>query len=102
MQFSSVITKKTASMIKTSWELNKKLDSGVSTPEIDSLIKSIDDYALGYKLAGAGGGGYMLICAKDIEAAGRIKKELTQNAMNERARFVDLSLNLKGLQITRS
>lgn len=44
----------------------------------------------------------MLICAKDIEAAGRIKKELTQNALNERARFVDLSLNLKGLQITRS
>lgn len=93
---------KTSSMIKTSWELNKKLDSGVSTPEIDSLIKRIDDYALGYKLAGAGGGGYMLICAKDIEAAGRIKKELTQNALNERARFVDLSLNLKGLQITRS
>lgn len=93
---------KTASMIKTSWELNKKLDSGVSTPEIESIINRIDDYALGYKLAGAGGGGYMLICAKDFEAAGRIKKELTQNALNERARFVDLSLNLKGLQITRS
>ena len=30
------------------------------------------------------------------------KKELTQNALNERARFVDLSLDLKGLQITRS
>ena len=40
--------KKTASMIKTSWELNKKLDSSISTPEIDSLIKRIDDYALGY------------------------------------------------------
>ncbi len=93
---------KTASMIKTSWELNKKLDSGVSTPELDSLISRIDDYSLGYKLAGAGGGGYMLICAKDFVAADRIKKELTQNALNERARFVDLSLNLKGLQITRS
>lgn len=94
--------KKTAELIKTSWELNKQLDAGVSAPEIDAIIKRIDDYALGYKLSGAGGGGYMLICAKDLDAASRIKNELTINAINERARFVDLSLNLKGLEITRS
>lgn len=93
---------KTAALVKRSWELNKKLDSGVTTPEIDALLSRIDDYALGYKLAGAGGGGYMLICAKDLDAAARIKKELTANGINNRARFVDLSLNLKGLQITRS
>lgn len=93
---------KTARLIKTSWELNKKLDSGVSTPEIEKIINSIDDYSLGYKLAGAGGGGYMLICAKDLEAAARIKKELKENPINDRARFVGLSLNNKGLQITKS
>ncbi|MCQ2592671.1 MAG: hypothetical protein MJ188_07780 [Treponema sp.] len=94
--------KKTAELIKTSWHLNKKLDSGVSTKEIESIIKRIDDYSLGYKLAGAGGGGYMLICAKDYEAAARLKSELLMNPINDRARFVDLSLNEKGLEITRS
>src|SRR5574344_790120 len=93
---------KTAQLVKDSWVLNKKLDSGVSTPEIEKIISRIDDYSLGYKLAGAGGGGYMLICAKDIDASGRIRKVLEENPLNERARFVDLSLNKKGIQITRS
>lgn len=93
---------RTARMIKTSWNLNRKLDSGVTTPEIEKVISRIDDYALGYKLAGAGGGGYMLICAKDLEAAARIKQELNGNPPNERARFVGLTLNSRGLEITRS
>lgn len=92
----------TANYIKESWELNKKLDSGVTTPEIESLISRISDYSLGYKLAGAGGGGYMLICAKDVEAVSKIKKELIDNPINNRARFIGMSLNNKGLEITRS
>lgn len=93
---------KTARYIKTSWNLNKKLDNGVTTPELEYLISKIDDYSLGYKLAGAGGGGYMLICAKDIDASAKIKKELEEKPINNCARFVNLSLNKKGLQITRS
>ncbi len=91
-----------AGLIKDSWKLNKKLDSGVSTDEIESILKRIDDYSLGYKLAGAGGGGYMLICAKDLEASARIQKELKDNPLNERARFVGLSINEKGFEVTRS
>lgn len=94
--------KNTAEYVKYSWELNKKLDCGVSTPEIDALLNRIDEYSYGYKLAGAGGGGYLLICAKDLEAAAKIKNELNNNPINEKSRFVDLSLNEKGLQITRS
>lgn len=93
---------KAALCVKESWKLNRTLDSGISSPQIDAMIKSIDDFALGYKLAGAGGGGYMLICAKDDEAVHRIKRTLNDNPLNERSRFVQLGIANNGLQITRS
>jgi hypothetical protein len=40
--------------------------------------------------------------AKDPVAASRIKEILVQNPPNVNARFVDMSLSDKGLQISRS
>ena len=40
--------------------------------------------------------------AKDPEAAVRIKQILTENRMNENARFVEMTLSTTGLQISRS
>lgn len=85
-----------------SWQLNKKLDKGTSTEEIERIVRMIDDYALGYKLPGAGGGGYMLICAKDSDAVRHIVRTLEDNPVNNCARFVKLGLNTKGLEISRS
>jgi galactokinase/mevalonate kinase-like predicted kinase len=62
----------------------------------------IDDLCLGYKLPGAGGGGYLYMIAKDPEAAARIKQILTENKINRNARFVDMTLSTTGLQISRS
>jgi galactokinase/mevalonate kinase-like predicted kinase len=62
----------------------------------------IDDLCLGYKLPGAGGGGYLYMVAKDPEAAARIKRILMENRLNDNARFVDMSLSATGLQISRS
>ncbi|MBN2165791.1 MAG: bifunctional fucokinase/L-fucose-1-P-guanylyltransferase [Marinilabiliaceae bacterium] len=90
------------SMINKSWILNKQLDSGTTTPEIESIITLVEKYTYGYKLLGAGGGGYMLIGAKDVESAKKIKTILSENVPNKNARFVDLSINVNGLQITRS
>ena len=55
--------------IARSWDLNKLLDSDTTNLEIDSIIDKIEDLSIGHKLAGAGGGGYLYICAKDPEAA---------------------------------
>jgi len=89
-------------IIDRSWKLNKALDSGTSSPEIEAFIARIADWTLGLKLLGAGGGGYLLICAKDLEAAGRIRSTLTLNPPNSRARFVKMSLSTEGFQCTRS
>ena len=92
----------TARMIAHSWRLNKQLDSGTNTPEVQSIIDRIGDYALACKLLGAGGGGYLLICAKDSRAAGNIKQILQKNPPNDKARFVDMTISDTGLQISRS
>jgi galactokinase/mevalonate kinase-like predicted kinase len=89
-------------MIKRSWELNKALDPGTTNAEINSIISKIEDMTLGYKLPGAGGGGYLLACAKDESAAARIRDILTKEPPNSKARFVEMSLNNNGLEISRS
>jgi galactokinase/mevalonate kinase-like predicted kinase len=89
-------------MVARSWKLNNALDSGTNTPEVQRIIDLIGDYAIGYKLLGAGGGGYLLICAKDPEAAVRIQSVLTQNPPTAKARFVKMEVSPKGFQVSRS
>ena len=84
------------------WEQNKALDSGSNPLEVESIIRKIQDYTLGYKLPGAGGGGYLYMVTKDPDAAVRIKHILTQVPPNNKARFVEMNLSDKGLQISRS
>lgn len=91
-----------AKLIGKTWEQNKALDPGTNPPAIEHLIARIKDYALGYKLPGAGGGGYLYIVAKDPIAALQIRKELTASPQNANARFVEMNLSNKGLQISRS
>ncbi|MCC5848637.1 MAG: bifunctional fucokinase/L-fucose-1-P-guanylyltransferase [Verrucomicrobia bacterium] len=88
--------------IRRTWQLNQQLDAGTNPPVIRDLIHRIDDYAHGMKLLGAGGGGYLLIAAKDPACTVRIRELLQTNPPNERARFVDFDLSRHGLQVTRS
>ena len=89
-------------LLRRTWEQNKLLDSGTSTPEVEAITSRIDDLCLGYKLPGAGGGGYLYMVAKDPDAAARIRHILSTTPPNANARFVDMSLSKTGLQITRS
>ena len=89
-------------LIGKTWTQNKSLDSGTNPPAVEEIIRRIADYTLGYKLPGAGGGGFLYMVAKDPQAAARIREELTRQAPNSRARFVDMSLSGKGFQVSRS
>ena len=89
-------------LIRKTWQQNKALDAGTEPPVIAKLCRQIDDLCLGYKLPGAGGGGYLYMVAKDPEAAGRIRDMLGQNPLTDSSRFVDMTLSQKGLQISRS
>lgn len=89
-------------LIRRTWELNKALDSGTNPPAIEDMIALIKDYALGYKLPGAGGGGYLYIVAKDPAAAFKIRQILNDSKHSTNARFVEMSLSSTGLQVSRS
>ena len=89
-------------LMRKTWQQNQALDSGTNPAAVAALTELIDDLCLGYKLPGAGGGGYLYMIAKDPEAAARIKQILSDHPQNKNARFVDLSLSTTGLQISRS
>ncbi len=89
-------------LVRKTWLQNQQLDSGTNPGEIDRLTRLVDDLCLGYKLPGAGGGGYLYMVAKDPEAAARIKRILEENKLNKNARFVEMTLSKNGLQTSRS
>lgn len=89
-------------LVAKSWQQNKALDSGTNPPAVEAIIRRVADYCLGYKLPGAGGGGYLYMVAKSPEAAARIRNILTQNPPNACARFVEMTLSDKGFQVSRS
>lgn len=91
-----------AALIGKTWNQNKALDSGTNPPAVEAIIDLIKDYTLGYKLPGAGGGGYLYIIAKDPKAALRIRDILAEHQPNPNARFVEMNLSNKGLQVSRS
>lgn len=88
--------------IRRTWQQNQYMDKGTNPASVKALTDMVDDLCLGYKLPGAGGGGYLYMVAKDPEAAARIKQILSSNPYNANARFVDMTLSDKGLQVSRS
>ena len=89
-------------LIRKTWEQNQLIDSGTNPDSVRRITDLVTDLCLGYKLPGAGGGGYLYMVAKDPEAAARIKKLLTARHLNANARFVDMTLSKTGLQVSRS
>jgi len=62
-------------LIDASWQYKRSLSDRVSTPEIDSIYQAaMDAGAIGGKILGAGGGGFLLIFAKpERHAAIRVR-----------------------------
>jgi galactokinase/mevalonate kinase-like predicted kinase len=89
-------------LIRKTWQQNQAIDSGTNPDSVRRITDLVDDLYLGYKLPGAGGGGYLYMVAKDPEAAARIKQTVNPAQPNANARFVDMTLSKNGLQVSRS
>ena len=89
-------------LIRHTWQQNQLIDSGTNPDAVRRITDMVDDLCLGYKLPGAGGGGYLYMVAKDPEAAARIKQIINSAQPNPNARFVDMTLSKTGLQVSRS
>ncbi len=86
--------------IRRAWALNKTLDQGQTTKVVEAILRRIDDWMLGAKLLGAGGGGFLFIVAKDRRAAARIRAELEASPPNARARFFDFDVDEQGMRLS--
>ena len=82
--------------------MNQELDSGTNPVGVQAILDVAGDDVAAAKLLGAGGGGYMLLLARDAEAGQRIRQKLDANPPNDRARFIDMRISEKGFQVTRS
>ena len=90
-------------LVRRTWQQNQLIDSGTNPEPVRQLTELVDDLCLGYKLPGAGGGGYLYMVAKDPEAAARIKQILgTRHSSLTNARFIDMTLSTTGMQVSRS
>ena len=88
--------------VRRSWRLNQRLDPGTNPPAVQAIIDTAGPGLAATKLLGAGGGGYLLLLARDEQAATDIQARLVQSPPNPRARLVTPSLSATGLQVTRS
>ncbi len=79
-------------LISKTWQQNQRIDSGTNPDSVRRITDLIDDLCLGYKLPGAGGGGYLYMVAKDPEAAARIRQILTMQQPNANARNNEITL----------
>jgi D-glycero-alpha-D-manno-heptose-7-phosphate kinase len=65
-------------LLHESWQYKRSLSDRISTPEIDTIYQAaIEAGALGGKILGAGGGGFLLLFAKP-ESQALIRKKLSK------------------------
>src|ERR1022692_1069119 len=57
------------SLLDRHWELNQVLDPNTTNAPINTLLESARPFVRGAKLAGAGGGGFLILLAKSPQAA---------------------------------
>ncbi len=81
-------------LLHVAWENKKKLASGITSPEIDLLYSIAREHgALGGKILGAGGGGYLLLyCPFDL------KHVIAQQLERVGGQIVPFAFDLHGLQ----
>ena len=81
------------------WSLKQRLDPGSTTPAIESLFARVCDELSGFELPGAGGGGFLLLIAKDAIAADRVRERLGALKPNRTARLYDAAIDDRGLVV---
>lgn len=59
------------------WELNKTLDPNTTNAPVNALLDQVRPYILGAKLAGAGGGGFLMLLARDETRAAELRTLLS-------------------------
>lgn len=89
-----------ASCLLEYWRLKCRLDPGSTTPGVEALLDPLRDDLAGYGLAGAGGGGFLCLIARDRDAAARVRRALARAHPSRAARLFDAAADERGLLVS--
>lgn len=82
------------------WALKCTVDPASTNAQVQAMVKPFTRLLSGWTLAGAGGGGFILMVAKDAAAADRIRSKLQAAPPNPRARVIDMLVADSGLDVS--
>jgi fucokinase len=83
------------------WQLNQVLDPHTNNAPITAILDSARPWIHGAKLAGAGGGGFLLLIARDSEAATVLRAGLNRK-VGQNSAFLPYRIAQEGLRIQSS
>jgi len=84
------------------WKLNQVLDPHTTNAPINALLEAVRPYIHGAKLAGAGGGGFLILIARSADSAGQLRRFLSQNATKSGGALYGCAIADEGLRVRRS
>jgi fucokinase len=83
------------------WQLNQVLDPHTTNAPINAILDRARPWIYGAKLAGAGGGGFLMLLARDAEAAAGLRAALAQEP-SERGAVMSYRIAEEGFRIQTS
>jgi len=78
------------------WRAKKALDPGSTNPLIESIIARMAPWTAAVGICGAGGGGFMLLVARDARAKARMKAVFAKSSPAPQGRVYEFSLDTEG------
>ncbi len=82
------------------WALKRSFDPAATNPRIDAIADAHRRDLAAWELPGAGGGGFLMLLARDAAAATRIRRRVDRTPPNPLARRFPLEIDPEGLRVT--
>src|ERR1017187_8177226 len=84
-------------LLNLHWQLNQVLDPNTTNPQINSVLEQVRPLIRGAKLAGAGGGGFLILVARSPEAARELRESLESDCAGMNGAVFDCGIAAEGL-----
>lgn len=87
-------------LLNRHWELNKVLDPNTTNAPINALLDALRPFTRGIKLAGAGGGGFLIVLARS-EKLGELREFLDERGRTAGGGIFEWRIAREGLRVMR-
>jgi fucokinase len=81
------------------WQLNQVLDPNTTNAPINAVLEDVRPWVAGAKLAGAGGGGFLLLLAHDPGAAAALRAHLAKPGAALPGALYEFQIATDGLRV---